>query len=365
MISENNRLPRQKKRLFYTTNILMALAAIAEWLGLYINGNAAFPAWMLASAKAADYILTPLTGITLILLMLQPGKTAGRISRLMIALYSVFQLVSVFCGWTVVIDSSNRYTHGPLYPVYMVFNLAVIVGLALSFIRYSRSFRKHNRVALYAIMLLIFISMTLQELGGSSCRVAYLGMTFGVAYLYIHYTEFAQMQMNDTITEQQVRISIDPLTGVHSRLAYTDALKACGDTPAEDTTVFLIDINGLKNVNDTLGHEAGDELIRGAADRIRQAFPDSCGIYRIGGDEFVVLGEMTEEQIHQAPVQLNKAMFAWHGTMAKAISMSSGCARKKDHPECSMTELIKLADQAMYEQKKAYYQSSGADRRRR
>ncbi|MBR5705734.1 MAG: diguanylate cyclase, partial [Deltaproteobacteria bacterium] len=59
--------------------------------------------------------------------------------------------------------------------------------------------------------------------------------------------------------------------------------------PPEDLAVFSIDVNGLKTVNDSLGHDAGDELIRGAADCISAAFGQTGKCYRTGGDEFVVL----------------------------------------------------------------------------
>ena len=54
-----------------------------------------------------------------------------------------------------------------------------------------------------------------------------------------------------------------------------------------------IDLNGLKRVNDTYGHVAGDELIRAAADCMKNSFNEYGKIYRIGGDEFAVI--ITEE----------------------------------------------------------------------
>lgn len=71
--------------------------------------------------------------------------------------------------------------------------------------------------------------------------------------------------MNKKLMEQRMKSSVDVLTGVFSRLAYHECLEQYADSVPTDLTVFLMDINGLKGVNDALGHEAGDELICGAA----------------------------------------------------------------------------------------------------
>ena len=69
--------------------------------------------------------------------------------------------------------------------------------------------------------------------------------------------------MNKKLMEQRMKSSVDVLTGVFSRLAYHECLEQYADSVPTDLTVFLMDINGLKGVNDALGHEAGDELICG------------------------------------------------------------------------------------------------------
>ena len=59
LILENNRIAKQKKRLFIATNILIALGATAECAGVHIGGKEYIPHWVLAAVKAADYIFTP------------------------------------------------------------------------------------------------------------------------------------------------------------------------------------------------------------------------------------------------------------------------------------------------------------------
>lgn len=358
LISENNRIPREKKRLFIATNVLISVAAIAECAGVHLNGKETIPSWVLAAVKAVDYTLTPMTGGALIALM-QKKHSKRTLLTLLFAANAVFQAVSACKGWMIVIDAHHSYTHGPLYPVYMALYLFVLLNLFAKMISYGKSFRKQNRNSLYATILLIFVGIALQEVFGNY-RVAYLAATFGSAFLFIHYNEFSQLALDDELTEQQIIIYRDALTGVFSRFAYNNAVKK---PVPESTVAFLLDINGLKAVNDTIGHEAGDELIRGAADCIGETLGRYGRVFRIGGDEFAVLAAMPYAQVEDALAKLKQKTDGWTGKKVKELSLSAGYALAAEHEGASMEELVKEADKGMYEQKKAYYQAIGRDRR--
>lgn len=359
LISENDRISHDKKQLFIATNVLIAVAALAECAGVHISGKAYIPGSLLLAVKAADYTLTPMTGGALIALMQNEDSRKWPLRWLFIG-NALFQIVSAFHGWMIVIDSQNHYTHGPLYPVYMVFYSLIIISLTVRMISYGKSFRKQNRKSLYAIILLVFVGIGMQEILGSDYRVAYLAATFGSTFLFIHYSEFSQLQLDDEIAQQQIIISRDALTGVLSRFAYIDAIS---DSVPNDFAVFLLDINGLKAVNDTIGHEAGDELICGAAKCIEATLGKNGRVFRIGGDEFVVFAHMTREQTDAALKDLRHKTDSWTGKKVQSLSLSAGYAIAREHEGFSIEELVKEADKAMYEQKKNYYQHNGHDRR--
>lgn len=154
-----------------------------------------------------------------------------------------------------------------------------------------------------------------------------------IQWIYEFYT-IQSIKMRDKLYEQSVKISVDPLTGVYSR---------------------FIDINGLKVVNDTLGHEAGDELICGAAACITSTFKDKGNTYRIGGDEFVVFGYMNKDEIESTISNLNNTINNWSGTRVDNLSISFGFAHYDDYPNLTIEELTKEADKEMYLMKKHYY----------
>lgn len=362
LISENNRISRSKKQHFLITNLLIALAAIAECAGVHISGNPSVPAWLLASVKAVDYTLTPLTGCALITLMQKPNTKNSVIPWLFVG-NTVFQALSPFFGWMIVIDNQNHYVHGSLYPLYTALYCLIIIILAAEMLSYGKSFRKQNRKSLYATMLLVFIGIGMQEISGSEYRVAYLAATFGSAFLFIHYSEFYQLQLDEKITEQQAKLLNDPLTGVLSRFAYMDAVSILADGIPDDMAVFLIDVNGLKEVNDTIGHEAGDALIRGAAECIEASVGRNGRTFRIGGDEFVVFVPMTQEQADKALRDLAYKTELWQCGRKYKLSVSAGYALARDYADFSIEALVKEADKAMYEQKQQYYRLNGRERR--
>lgn len=362
LISENNRMPKTKKNIFAATNILIALAAIVEYVGVWLGGNENIPHSVIFAVKAVDYTLTPMTGGALIMLMQNQNKK-NRFLMNMFIVNAVIQIIAAFCGWMIVVDDQNHYTHGRLYPIYMAFYFLIILILMIKMLDYGKTFKKQNRGSLYAIIILACVGIGLQELSGWNYRVAYLAATFADTFLYIHYSEFAQLSLDEKLTEQQVKLSNDPLTGVLSRFAYLDAINKYKSCLPDDLVVFLIDINGLKVVNDSIGHEAGDELICGAAECIEASIGRKGQTFRIGGDEFVVFVNMKKKQVESALLELKHETEKWSGTKDDKVSMSVGYAIAKEYTEFSIKELVKEADKKMYEQKKEYYRISGCKSR--
>lgn len=153
-----------------------------------------------------------------------------------------------------------------------------------------------------------------------------------------------------TLARQQSEFARrDQLTGLGNRLAYHETLEALAGAPQEGTYVIIADIDRLKTTNDSLGHEAGDELIAGAATIIRETFSDTDLAFRTGGDEFCIIGIGDEERVRNLIQALSDTCAQWHGTLCDHISMSCGFALTRDgrDVEAAMT----AADADMYAHK--------------
>ena len=144
----------------------------------------------------------------------------------------------------------------------------------------------------------------------------------------------------------------DMLTCLYNRNKYIQILDSYKETGMEKAGAAYIDLNGLKQINDQKGHEAGDVFICNAAKVISCYFPENS--YRIGGDEFVILiGDIEEQEFLQKIENLKKTM------EKEQVNVSIGYVWQDSCPD--IESMLKDADKKMYEAKKRYYQT--ADRR--
>lgn len=155
----------------------------------------------------------------------------------------------------------------------------------------------------------------------------------------------------------------DSLTNAFNRNAYEEDFKKYRNEPIEnDLIIYSIDINGLKQTNDTFGHLVGDELIVGSGQCIANAFAGCGKIYRVGGDEFMVVVHYDGDGADFKQNLLEETLH-WQGEKVKEISLSIGYAEKRKMPNADLIELKKAADKMMYADKNNYYQTKGVDRR--
>ncbi|MDN3680856.1 GGDEF domain-containing protein [Vibrio tapetis subsp. quintayensis] len=122
-------------------------------------------------------------------------------------------------------------------------------------------------------------------------------------------------------------------------------------------SLLVLDINGLKAINDTHGHELGDKLITECADLINNELVGNQYLYRIGGDEFVILCEDMNsiaglEMLDQLDIAQNNVQIVDDKGQQHVLHYSIGVASSD---QCSAFEMFKVADRHMYQSKKAYY----------
>ncbi|MCH9669887.1 MAG: diguanylate cyclase [Gammaproteobacteria bacterium] len=150
---------------------------------------------------------------------------------------------------------------------------------------------------------------------------------------------------------------VDPLTGLSNRRLLMDRLNQAVAVTKRTRRAFAllyIDLDLFKEVNDTLGHDFGDELLKEVANRIRSVVRDQDTVARVGGDEFVILlaevsgadGAVTVA--HKIQESLNETFQFRHREVS--ISASVGISIAPDHALDAPT-LLKCADRAMYRSK--------------
>jgi len=166
-----------------------------------------------------------------------------------------------------------------------------------------------------------------------------------------------QEKLGKQIQWVRSRAYIDGLTGLDNRTAYEEHVSQLDEEirgGTADFSIAVFDLNSLKEVNDRYGHKRGDEVIHAAALALRDAFPEGK-IYRIGGDEFLVI-------LAGSHSELPEKLASLHGDHEE-FSISAGSAVYNPETDSDYRSVFNRADTAMYNDKREYYQTHGERRR--
>ncbi len=167
------------------------------------------------------------------------------------------------------------------------------------------------------------------------------------------------IELQHKLTKTKRLANRDVLTGVRSLAAYTDKVEELKESMKtnKDTKFALVecDINGLKNINDTYGHEIGDVYIVNSCRGICSVFKHSP-VYRIGGDEFVVVLEDEDyearKELMEALRQLIDASVKKKDALHGRISLAAGMAEYNPKKDKTVGDVLKRADTSMYNNKR-------------
>lgn len=170
-------------------------------------------------------------------------------------------------------------------------------------------------------------------------------------------------ESNAKLAELQTKIAYyDQLSGLRNRRKFSEIEEEYKNNLPNYCCVIMVDINELKLMNDTRGHDAGDELIVGTANCLRRCFKGIGTIYRIGGDEFCVILKDPEVDVDRCLSRLDRLCAEWRGKFVKGFSVSCGYASSEEFS--NIATIIMTADQRMYTHKRNYYSEKEKDNKK-
>ena len=153
----------------------------------------------------------------------------------------------------------------------------------------------------------------------------------------------------------------DVLSGLYNRNRYEQDLKKYPSLCRNSLACIYVDANGLHELNNEEGHDAGDRMLKAVAGQLMEQFGNQHS-YRIGGDEFLAFAiDMTEDDVLGRTTRMEEALKEQNFHISAGIQWTAETASLNTD---SLDRLIKAAEQRMYLAKKAYYENKAHDRRK-
>lgn len=289
--------------------------------------------------------------------MLVSRHIYGNVSRFQCVLMTtisglVFALLIANFFYPVVfrISETNVYSRGPLFMVNNLMEIAFMIdGVIIYLIGRARS----GGVKFFPVLQFvwpIFICVCLQNFFYGISTV-WVGIAVGFTSLML--------------ALQNENIFIDKLTRLFNRY-YLDRISGTLKR-SNKIAMMMIDMNGFKSINDNLGHSQGDDALFSMAEILRETVESHGTAVRYAGDEFVIVINTDNEQFaasYRDKIKQKLADFNKKRIKKYKLSASIGMGIF-DLKQNNLDEILEIIDKRMYEDKKAYYEASANDRRRR
>ncbi len=154
----------------------------------------------------------------------------------------------------------------------------------------------------------------------------------------------------------------DNLTSLKNRRAFDRDIERA-EKRKREITILYADMNGLKYINDHMGHGFGDEALKLIAGKLADLCEITTECYRLGGDEFCVLSyENTPEELEQKCQEINQSLEIYEKDYHYPIGISYGAVRYVPNAEWTIQQCMTMADARMYDFKQALYKKRGIKR---
>lgn len=186
------------------------------------------------------------------------------------------------------------------------------------------------------------------------------GNSSGLVFSLLAVLIYTVLLFMTSILDINRKVYTDAHTGLFNKNRWDDLMDS-HSLISEPIGMMMLDLNRLKYINDTMGHEAGDKMIFNFANILRNTIPATNTICRWGGDEFaVMITNAKRETIQKYVEEIRTAVAGYNATGEKpAIYYAVGYALSTEFPKMSRKALFQKADERMYLDKQRWYEENG------
>ncbi|ERK30423.1 GGDEF domain-containing protein [Clostridium intestinale] len=272
-------------------------------------------------------------------------KEKRKILMVFLLLNLMICIISLFTGSFFYVDQNNIYHRGPYFALHVAYCYGLLIYCLIFLIKNKQFIEKRK----YISMLIYFIPMAI----GTTIQVLFYGYSLNwvgmmLSLLIIYFNI------------QNRGINTDYLTGIYNRRQFDEYIKERikNSTENKSFSAILLDLNEFKSINDRFGHKIGDEALKDSVEIIRRSLNTDDFIARFGGDEFVIITDIYNEQTLDKVVnriRKNVETFNINNLKPYNINFSIGYDIYSCNSKMEADEFFKHIDMLMYENKKVSY----------
>lgn len=355
----NSVLDKKIKGIFFLLIGLESVETFVYSLELWTSTFEDFTYWR-TLLSAIGYSVRPMIIYLIFLLAARDNSKyfTKKIWALPMLLNIGFSFSSFFTDIVYSYTPSNRFVRGPLGYITHIVLVFYLVCILIIMIKDHQMHQKFETIIIFSMALLIISSILIEAL----YSVRTLGKTATVMSTIFYYMFFqTQIYKTDMRKSLQLRLAlerenrIDGATGVLNKKTFAELAKKTLAASQGDSVAFIfLDLDHLKDLNDTFGHAMGDIAILDAASKIQTAFDGEDLIGRFGGDEFCVMLINIAKDVLDVYLSQTLTKLRAHYSVDEQVILvtaSIGAAYVANNQRIDYDTLMQAADEAVYEAK--------------
>ena len=355
-VGKNTILSKTEIKWFKITFLTVAFGSICEWAGSYFDGCQFKPYWIHAIVTLLEFCIAPFLTVLL-------ARSCGIIKSLktftiLFTAHALSEIILLPFGKIFYIDSTGIFQRGDLYSIYLIICVISFLYIMSIFGIIGRKNKNRSPIIIIFISIIFILGQGATILDGT-IKTGFISISIITILLYMYEQNIIRSQMINTIDMEQSISNHDVLTGVCSRISYERKIQEMNTQIRKnidyDFCICECDLNNLKVVNDSFGHEVGDRYIKNCCKSISNIF-NGYSIYRIGGDEFVIIfeGENVNNYDQTRKIIRNFCIAEAEkkGDLFEKQFFAAGFAKFNRDIDKSVSDVLKRADIDMYANKK-------------
>lgn len=340
---------KQKTKVFIIASYLTIVSLIIEIIEYYIISQGSVNYILLYKIIMVLAFVNTNVIVYILLSLNDSGKfSKNKFLAIPLIIDIIIIILSYWTGWTFYIDSQGQYHRGDYFFIQLATSMFYYFLLIIAIFINDDDYDSDDIVLLSSIFILPVIAIIIQV----TYPKYYLIWVTAALSLMLYYIFLRELQFKFDLT-----------SGIKNRRAFTNKMLQLSKSK-KSVAIVVLDLNDLKKINDSMGHEEGDVIINRSAKILQKSFDNVGTPYRIGGDEFSVLCfNSSIIQVEDALAKLQNLLEEYNEKNDMKIVFSYGYHLYTGNKD--IFEVFEIADKKMYEHKakiKGYFGRRRDDR---